>query len=169
MVVVADGIIYHLQSKGGISRVFSEILPRMCDADDSLHIALVTQGPLRQALPQHQRITHCSIPDAERYLRPRRIWKPFIPAAGCLLRFPTDNMKISVGCSSLTVGWLRRCLRSLRPRIVRLAITGILLMAGRSWMLREGVGCSYFDIHKSDYESDYAAAARAVVCIKMVK
>ncbi len=33
----------------------------------------------------------------------------------------------------------------------------------------ECVGCSYFDIHKSDYESDYAAAARAVVCIKMVK
>lgn len=30
--------------------------------------------------------------------------------------------------------------------------------------------CSYFDIHhRSDYESDYVAAARAVACIEMVK
>jgi len=86
MEVVADGVIYHLQSKGGISRLFSEILPRMCEADDSLHISLLTQGRLRQVLPQHRRITHRSIPNIECYLRPRRIWKPFIPAAKRLMR-----------------------------------------------------------------------------------
>lgn len=32
------------------------------------------------------------------------------------------------------------------------------------------IKCSYFDIHnRSDYESDYVAAARAVACIEMVK
>jgi len=29
--------------------------------------------------------------------------------------------------------------------------------------------CCYFDIHKSNYEPDYAAAARAVACLEMVK
>lgn len=34
----------------------------------------------------------------------------------------------------------------------------------------ECTDCSYFDIHnKSDYESDYVAAARAVACVEMVK
>ena len=32
------------------------------------------------------------------------------------------------------------------------------------------VNCSYFDIHnRADYETDYVAAARAIVCIEMVK
>ena len=86
MGIVVDGIIYRMQSKGGISRVFSEILPRMCSIDNSLQICILTQGLLRQAPPQHRHITHCSIPNIERYLRPGRIWKPLIPAANRLIR-----------------------------------------------------------------------------------
>jgi glycosyltransferase involved in cell wall biosynthesis len=79
--VIVDGVIYKSQVRGGISRLFSEILTRMCEVDDSLHITLLTRGRFKQALPQHRHITHCSIPDIERYLRPRQIWKPLIPAA----------------------------------------------------------------------------------------
>ena len=77
--VVVDGIIYQLQSRGGISRLYSEILPRMCDLDDSLRITLLTEGKLKQALPEHSRITHRAIPLVEHYLRPGRLWKSVIP------------------------------------------------------------------------------------------
>ena len=84
--VVVDGIIYQLQSHGGISRIFSEILPRMCDMDESLRIKLFTMGKVRKALPAHTRISHHSIPQVERYLRPRRVWKSIAPQARDLVK-----------------------------------------------------------------------------------
>jgi len=78
--VLVDGIIYQLQSQGGISRLFSEILPRMCDMDDSLRITLLTDGKLTQALPKHSRIIHQGIPPVHRYLRPGRVWRRIIPS-----------------------------------------------------------------------------------------
>lgn len=79
--VVCDGIIYCLQSHGGISRIYDEILPRMCELDDSLSVTLVTQGRCAHALPAHRRITRRAIPHIERYLRPGRLWRPIIPWA----------------------------------------------------------------------------------------
>ena len=86
MEIVVDGVIYQLQACGGISRLYSEILPRMCDMDDSLRIALLTEGVLRQPLPQHMRIIHRAIPLVENYLRPRRVWKPIVPAVRGFVR-----------------------------------------------------------------------------------
>ena len=77
--LVLDGIIYQRQSHGGISRLYSEILPRMCSMEESLNITIVTNGSLRQSLPHHPHITHRVIPRVERYLRPGRVWKPLIP------------------------------------------------------------------------------------------
>ena len=79
--VIVDGIIYQGLSNGGISRLFSEILPRMCGMDDSLYITLLTDGKLRQPLPEHGRIIHRVIPPVKRYLRPGRVWKPVVAAA----------------------------------------------------------------------------------------
>ncbi|MCJ7777214.1 MAG: glycosyltransferase family 4 protein [Sedimentisphaerales bacterium] len=79
MELVVDGIIYRLQSKGGISRLFTEILPRMCEMDDSLHISLLTQGRLMQSLPEHRHIEHRSVPAFERYLRPNCVWQSVLP------------------------------------------------------------------------------------------
>lgn len=80
MKVVVDGIFYQFHSHSGISRLHSEILPRMCDADDLLHITLLTEGrKLRQSLPEHERVIHRAIPLAHRYLRPGRVWKPVVP------------------------------------------------------------------------------------------
>ncbi len=62
MRVVVDGIIYQLQPTGGISRIFSEILPRMCNLDPSLRINLFTEGRLLQEVPRHTLITHRRIP-----------------------------------------------------------------------------------------------------------
>jgi len=84
--IVVDGIIYQSQAQGGISRLFNEILPRMCDIDDSLNVILFTQGKLRQALPKHQRIIYCSVPCLECWLRPKRVWKPVVPTVRQLMR-----------------------------------------------------------------------------------
>jgi len=84
--VVVDGIIYQLQPHGGISRIFSEILPRMCNMDDSLQVIVLREGTLRHWLPEHGGITYRAIPPVLRYLRPRRVWKPIIPPARRFVR-----------------------------------------------------------------------------------
>jgi glycosyltransferase involved in cell wall biosynthesis len=79
MEVVIDGVVYQLQSRGGISRIFSEVLPRMCDIDETLRITLFTQGWLKGVLPQHQHIIHRSIPSVRKYLRPSCVWQFVLP------------------------------------------------------------------------------------------
>ena len=74
-----DGVIYSLQSHGGISRLYNEIIPHMCVLDDSLHVTLLIDEKIRQFLPEHPRIKYQKIPRVERYLRPWRLWKPIIP------------------------------------------------------------------------------------------
>lgn len=59
-----------------MSRIYSEILPRMCNQDDSLRIALLLKdrrAPL-QPLPAHSAITHVAVPHVDPYLRPGRLW-----------------------------------------------------------------------------------------------
>jgi len=76
--LIVDGIIYHYQAKGGVSRIYSEILPRMCEQDESVQITLLTMADrtLQQPLPQHPQINHRRLPIVERYLRPWRFWGP---------------------------------------------------------------------------------------------
>lgn len=83
--VVVDGAIFGGRF-GGISRVFSEVLPRMCDQDASLRIRLLTEGALQQVVPCHDRIEHRRVPDAAALLRPNRLWKPLVPRARAHLR-----------------------------------------------------------------------------------
>jgi glycosyltransferase involved in cell wall biosynthesis len=86
MEVVVDGIIYEMQSRGGISRLYTEILPRMCAMDDSLQISLLTTGRCRQPLPNHGRIHHRSLFPGERMLRPWRLWWPIYPQMRALVQ-----------------------------------------------------------------------------------
>lgn len=77
--VVVDGIIYQEQSHGGISRLYEEILPRICEMDSTLCVTLMTDGKLKRPLPKHPHITHLALPPVSFYMRPRRIWGPVIP------------------------------------------------------------------------------------------
>ena len=78
MEVIVDGIIYQLQSYGGISRIYSEILPRMCQADETLDITLLMTGKSQQALPHHPHIHVYSAPQIEKFLKPGFIWQRII-------------------------------------------------------------------------------------------
>ena len=79
MEVIVDGVIYRSEASGGISRLFSEILPRMCEIEASLRIKLLMSGQPRQALPSHPQIVNLSLPQIERFLRPGRLWRHLTP------------------------------------------------------------------------------------------
>ena len=80
MQVIVDGIIFNLQENGGISRIFHEILPRMCEMDNALRLILLTDSNnVSVELPKHRHIGHKTIPRVGRFLRPERIWRPMIP------------------------------------------------------------------------------------------
>jgi len=81
-----DGLIFQDQKYGGISRVFSEILPRMCDLNEDLSIDLFTVGKPKRFLPSHQRIFHRQIPQAYDILRPNRLFKYVIPTVNKMLK-----------------------------------------------------------------------------------
>jgi glycosyltransferase involved in cell wall biosynthesis len=76
--VIMDGIIFELQSQGGISRIFQEILPRMCELDDSFWVTLFGDKHTKQPLPEHARIKTVSISTYRQFLRPGSIWMPVI-------------------------------------------------------------------------------------------
>lgn len=55
--VTVDAVIYQLQARGGISRLYSELLPRLCDQEPELHIDLLSAKNLVQPLPRHAQIS----------------------------------------------------------------------------------------------------------------
>ncbi|RLA93582.1 MAG: hypothetical protein DRG83_20765 [Deltaproteobacteria bacterium] len=84
--VVVDGIIYRMQSFGGISRLYNEILPRMCDMDESLYITLLTLNHLKQSLPTHSQIHYWPVSLPGELPDPCWLWNPIVPveAKGCI-------------------------------------------------------------------------------------
>jgi glycosyltransferase involved in cell wall biosynthesis len=75
MKLIVDGNIYHLQSHGGISRIFSEILPRICNYDEKIYIQILLNKKNIQSLPQHKHITYQPTYKIDPYFRPWRFWK----------------------------------------------------------------------------------------------
>ena len=76
MHVIVDGVIFQRQSHGGISRIYSEILPRMCIMDEGLRVEILTTNLVKQSLPTHSHICHRSLFPIEFFLRPGRLWRP---------------------------------------------------------------------------------------------
>jgi len=72
--VIVDGIIFEQQAYGGASRIFYEILPRMCDEDENLLITLLSSGSPRQTLPLHPHIKHQSLLPIDRLLQPGKFF-----------------------------------------------------------------------------------------------
>jgi len=109
MKIVIDGIMYTAQAVGGISRIFSEILPKICDKNKSIKIHLFTEGDIIQDVPYHSQIIHTKLPDFNNYLRPRRLFAPLTEILQGLLRtYVSGNGENSIWHStyySLPVRW----------------------------------------------------------------
>jgi len=78
--IVVDGVIYYSQKAGGISRLFSEILPRICTYDEGIRIQLLLNKESIQSLPQHEHIIHKPIYKIDPFLRPWRFWRHHVNA-----------------------------------------------------------------------------------------
>ena len=68
-----DGVIFEQQRAGGINRVFSSLLPAMCELDPEPSVSLLVSRGRRHALPSHKRIECEPVPDTHRFLRPTRL------------------------------------------------------------------------------------------------
>lgn len=94
MEVVVDGIIYRIQAYGGISQIFNEILPRMCQSDENLNISLLMSGQSPQRLPQHPHIHVKHAPYIGRFLEHFSTWPyPIHPLNEFLWRLSIRNTK----------------------------------------------------------------------------
>lgn len=60
---------------GGVTRIYREILPRMCEADPDLTLEVLAQNPLRRPLPVHPSIRRVTPLPVDAWLRPRRVWR----------------------------------------------------------------------------------------------
>jgi len=68
MEIVVDGIVFESNIQGGISRIYTEILPRMCELSNDIEFILLTAGKLKQPLPFHTRIHHLARPGIQHLL-----------------------------------------------------------------------------------------------------
>lgn len=75
MRLVVDGEIWQRQTAGGISRLYNEVLPRLCNLAPDLRITLITDGALKQPPPVHAAITPRAMPAYHKLLRPGRLWR----------------------------------------------------------------------------------------------
>jgi glycosyltransferase involved in cell wall biosynthesis len=73
--VLLEGRIFEEQPLGGISRIYHEILPRICLIDEQILFSILTSGHLLQPLPKHPQIVgNPSKLPVDRFLRPKRIF-----------------------------------------------------------------------------------------------
>jgi glycosyltransferase involved in cell wall biosynthesis len=78
MNLIVDSIIFLYQKYGGISQLYLEILPRLCNLEPELTITLLTYSQvLPENLPKHKRIILRPLPDFYRYFRPHRFLLPY--------------------------------------------------------------------------------------------
>jgi len=89
--LVLDGLIYQRQQVGGVSRIFTEILPRMCELDSTLEVSIVTTKELKQPLPTHKNMRQQDLFPIDNYLKPAWFWREFD------LRSKFINWKIGSG------------------------------------------------------------------------
>ena len=76
MEIVVDGLIYQLQAHGGLSRLYNEVFPRLCEMEAAFQVVVLTSGQLRQTPPKHPRLRHQALLPVDSLLRPARFWQP---------------------------------------------------------------------------------------------
>ena len=73
--IILEGKLFEEQSLGGISRIYHEILPRICHMNERILFSILTSGRLMQSLPRHpQIVSYPSRVPVHRFLRPQTIF-----------------------------------------------------------------------------------------------
>lgn len=93
MDIIIDGIIFENQLYGGISGIYAEILPRICDLDPTVNITILTAAPIKRSLPIHARIRHIAMPGLQRIIPGRWFHNFKRTIRGALFRFAPVQVK----------------------------------------------------------------------------
>jgi len=82
MEVVIDGYIYQVQKMRGISRIFNEVLPLICELDESISLKVILHARKSDLSEQVGQII---IPKLDKYLLPHGLWSDLYPFLNNLL------------------------------------------------------------------------------------
>ncbi|MDF1514950.1 MAG: glycosyltransferase, partial [Anaerolineae bacterium] len=77
MHITVDGVIFEQNPRGGISRIFREVLPRVCVFDDTITVTLLTsilESIQCDGLPKHAHIHHIGLLPPAKLLHRRKFW-----------------------------------------------------------------------------------------------
>jgi glycosyltransferase involved in cell wall biosynthesis len=78
MQIIIDGQMYQKQTSGGITRIFDNLIPCLCDLDPDLRVQILFFGNLLRALPKHKQISYINLNNilgmVHVYFRPWRFW-----------------------------------------------------------------------------------------------
>lgn len=66
--LIVDGLVFEVQAVGGISQIFRECLPRMCNL--GAHVTICTTSSVQQPIPTHAGLTHVQVGSYGRLARP---------------------------------------------------------------------------------------------------
>lgn len=92
MKVSFEASIYSGQTRGGISRIFNEVIPRLCEYPQ-LDTSLILFQDSLQSLPYHERLKIINFSKINRILRPRSFWKNYYEiAAHIFLKHTTKSI-----------------------------------------------------------------------------
>ena len=75
MNILFDTLVYSLQSTGGISRMFNELIPRLIILNPFVNIQFYKTGLLKQPLPLIENLKIYNAEYIDLLLRPKRIWQ----------------------------------------------------------------------------------------------
>ena len=76
MKLIIDGVIFENNAFGGIKRIFSNVLPLMCDLDPKLRVVLFFKKTPQSFLPIHPQISYVHFEKMPDYLHPWHLWQP---------------------------------------------------------------------------------------------
>jgi glycosyltransferase involved in cell wall biosynthesis len=80
MDLIIDGAIYRIEKKGGISRVFDNIIPLLCQLDTDIKVQMLKKGDFIKPIPLHQQISILDPYKWDQFIRPWRVWRKAYPA-----------------------------------------------------------------------------------------
>lgn len=100
MKLIVDGVIFTSSPYGGISRVFNNILPLMCDLDPQLKVIVFFLKKSGIQIPKHKQITYINLKNIY-HLRPWRLWKPhYVDIQQFFLKLLIGNSKNKIWFST---------------------------------------------------------------------
>jgi len=75
MELIVDGIVYRYQANGGISRIFDNLLPLLCEQNPDLKVKLFNAWGLAKNLPRHKNISKLLLKNWDRSIQPWKLWR----------------------------------------------------------------------------------------------